>query len=165
MSHLIPRPMCSKTLDSETSLAWKGFLFSLNSCARQMRHPSLGTPYPISLDTYLVIRSAVDFSPQSVVILADFRVCVFLCLCVCMCGRGGGRVVWSSEWEQETLKQGSCHHLLSTVSLSCLHHEAENTEEEATGGLEIFEWISKLQKVIPVALNTFRTGTNKKINT
>lgn len=71
-SYLIPSPMCSMTLDSETSLAWKGFLFSLNSCARQMRQPSLGTPTPISLGTYLLMRSAVDFSPHSVLILAAY---------------------------------------------------------------------------------------------
>lgn len=85
-----------------------------------------------------------------------------MCVCVEVVG---GRVVEVVNESKKTTKQGSCHHLLSTVSLSCLHHEAENTEEEATGGLEIFEWNSKLQKVIPVALNTFRTGTNKKINT
>lgn len=51
--------MCSMMLDNETSLAWKGFLFSLNSCARQILHPSFGTPYPISDGTYLAISWAV----------------------------------------------------------------------------------------------------------
>lgn len=74
MSHLIPRPMCSKTLDRETSFAWKGFLFSLNSCARQIRQPSSGTPYPISLETYLLMRSAVHLSPHSVVIFFFCRI-------------------------------------------------------------------------------------------
>lgn len=69
MPHLTPRPRWSNTADSETSLAWKGFLFSLNSCARQIRQPSLGTPYPVSSETYLLMRSAVDFSPHSVFIL------------------------------------------------------------------------------------------------
>lgn len=69
LSHLIPRPTCSKTLDRDTSLAWKGFLFSLNSCARQILQPSSGTACPPSWETYRLISSAVDLSPHSAAML------------------------------------------------------------------------------------------------
>lgn len=118
--------MCSQTLDNETSFAWKGFLFSLNSCARQIRQPSLGTPYPISLDTYLLMRSTVDFSPHSVVILAGVLETVSL-------WEGNG-----SRKKYLWMQTKPCHHPLSTkVSLLCIHHGTKNTEEIVTGGQRI----------------------------
>lgn len=134
MSHLIPSPMCSKTLDSETSFAWKGFLFSLNSCARQIRHPSLGTPYPISLETYLLMRSAEDCSPHSEVILA-----------------ANGELKSMYEWVagKKTLvitNQGICHHQLFVNGVKSV------TVEQKHWGAII--WV-ELQGVIPVEWNRF----------
>lgn len=92
-SHLIPRPRCFKTWERETSPDRKGFLFSLNSCARQMRQPSAGTPHPISFGTYLLMRSAVHCSPHSSVI-------------VCKMARNIPGVAGVNGWESPPLANG-----------------------------------------------------------
>lgn len=124
--------MCSQTLDNETSFAWKGFLFSLNSCARQIRQPSLGTPYPISLDTYLLMRSAVDLSRHSVVILAGVLETVSL-----------------GEWNGSRKILVNANKALSPpsvnkVSLLCIHRGTKSTEEIATGGQYILTWFTEI---------------------